>query len=105
MKRIHLTRRSFIKSTLVAGVAPSFAASKLFGADAPSDKITVGFIGVGSHGTNHNLRSYLKQPDAQVVMVCDVDGARMAEAKPLWARAPGGGDETGDDDAHRQPSL
>ncbi|MGR3781710.1 MAG: nitrous oxide reductase family maturation protein NosD [Albimonas sp.] len=31
--------------------------------------------------------------------------ARMAEAEPLWARAPGGGDETGDDDAHRQPSL
>jgi predicted dehydrogenase len=83
MKRIHLTRRSFIKSTLVAGVAPSFAASKLFGADAPSNKITVGFIGVGSHGTNHNLRSYLKQPDAQVVMVCDVDGARMAEAKKM----------------------
>ena len=83
MKKIQPTRRSFIKTTLAAGVAPIILPSGLFGADAPSKKITVGCIGVGGHGTGHNLRAYLKQVDARVVMVCDVDSKRMERAKKM----------------------
>ena len=83
MKNIQPTRRSFIKTTLAAGVAPTILPSGLFGADAPSKKITVGCIGVGGHGTGHNLRAYLKQADARVVMVCDVDSKRMERAKKM----------------------
>ena len=32
----------------------------------PSEQITVGFIGTGSHGIGWNLRAYLEQPDARV---------------------------------------
>jgi myo-inositol 2-dehydrogenase / D-chiro-inositol 1-dehydrogenase len=83
MKKIQPTRRSFLKTTLAAGVAPTILPSGLFGADAPSKKITVGCIGVGGHGTGHNLRAYLKQADARVVMVCDVDSKRMERAKKM----------------------
>jgi uncharacterized cupin superfamily protein len=57
--------------------------SSLFGAEAPSNKITVGFIGVGSHGVDWNLSKYLKLPASKVVMVCDVDGYRMRKAKAM----------------------
>ena len=83
MKKIQPTRRNFLKTTLAAGVAPTILPSGLFGADAPSKKITVGCIGVGGHGTGHNLRAYLKQADARVVMVCDVDAKRMERAKKM----------------------
>jgi predicted dehydrogenase len=83
MKNIQPTRRSFLKSSLAAGVAPTIMPSWLFGVDAPSKKITVGCIGVGGHGTGHNLRAYIKQSDARVVMVCDVDGKRMERAKKM----------------------
>jgi predicted dehydrogenase len=83
MKKIQPTRRSFLKSSLAAGVAPTIMPSWLFGVDAPSKKITVGCIGVGGHGTGHNLRAYIKQSDARVVMVCDVDGKRMERAKKM----------------------
>ena len=81
MKRIHLTRRSFIKGAIASGVAPTFIPAHLLGADSPSNKITVGFIGVGGHGVGHNLKHYLRQNDARVLTVCDVDRSRMPAAK------------------------
>ncbi|NLX96408.1 MAG: Gfo/Idh/MocA family oxidoreductase [Rhodopirellula sp.] len=76
-------RRRFLKrSAMVAlpAIVPSLVLGK-DGAVAPSEKITVGFIGTGSHGIGYNLRAYLAQPDARVLAVCDVDGDHMAEAK------------------------
>jgi hypothetical protein len=55
-----------------------------FGADAPSNLITMGFIGTGDHGTGWNLRRYLElKKMARVVVVCDVDGQRMRHAKEI----------------------
>lgn len=80
-----ITRRSFLKGTLGAaallGVAPTIIPAKVLGADAPSNKIAVGFIGTGDHGTHWNLEYYLKLKDAKVVAVCDVDGSHMRNAK------------------------
>jgi predicted dehydrogenase len=66
-------RRSFIKSILAAGVAPSVVSPKLFGKASPSNKITLGFIGVGVHGHGYNLKSFLQEDDCRAVAVCDVN--------------------------------
>ncbi len=50
---------------------------------APSDRITLGFIGTGDHGVNMNLRSFLPHADAQVVALCDVDAARVQNAQRI----------------------
>src|SRR4051794_19547709 len=79
-------RRQFIKGSagaaaILAGVAPTIIPAHVLGADAPSNKITVGFIGVGDHGLGWNLSYYLKNKAAKVVAVCDVDSNRLYKAK------------------------
>jgi myo-inositol 2-dehydrogenase / D-chiro-inositol 1-dehydrogenase len=88
MTTTRLNRRVFLqKSAAIAGAsfaAPFFVPSTVLGKDgavAPSEKITVGFIGTGSHGIHRNLRMYLAQADAQILAVCDVDSNNMAKAK------------------------
>ena len=49
----------------------------------PSNRIALGFIGTGSHGVAVNLRTFLAQPDAQVVALCDVDERRLADAAEI----------------------
>ena len=83
-----ITRRSFLVRSVAGAAAalaaPAFVPSSVLGAGgrvAPSNQITVGFIGVGGHGTAWNLPAYLKQPDARVLVVCDVDRDHMEFAK------------------------
>jgi predicted dehydrogenase len=78
-----LTRRKFLRSAVAGLAAPCIVPASVFGANSPSNKITIGFIGTGDHGTNWNLDRYLKLPAARVLVVCDVDGARMHRAKAL----------------------
>lgn len=82
-----LSRRSFLKRSALAGGAtaalPQILPARLLGADAPSKKITVGFIGTGDHGTSWNLRRYMNFDDARVLVVCDVDRKRMQQAKEI----------------------
>lgn len=76
------SRRNFIKTAAAAAIsAPTIIPSHVLGADAPSNKITVGFIGVGGHGNGWNLPAYLKQTDARVLAVCDVDDGHLKTAK------------------------
>ena len=58
--------------------------ASVLGADgqvAPSNRITVGFIGVGDHGIGWNLPPYLRHPAARVVAVCDVDDFHLIRAQ------------------------
>ena len=74
------------------------------GAVAPSDRVTVGGLGIGSRGA-HDLKSFLSLADVQFVAVCDVrnerretikamvdkkydnrDCAMYADQQELWAR-------------------
>ncbi len=79
-------RRQFMKRTAAAGVlsaAPYAICSRALGTqDTPpaSDRITVGFIGVGGHGIGRNLRMFLPQKDAQPVALCDVDRRQIGKA-------------------------
>jgi predicted dehydrogenase len=57
--------------------------ANVFSADSPSNRLNVGFIGVGGHGVDWNLPPYLRHKDARVAMVCDVDGYRLRKAKAM----------------------
>jgi predicted dehydrogenase len=50
------------------------------GDTAPSERITMGCIGVGSQGTS-NMRGFLSKDEVQIVAVCDVDKRRLDKAK------------------------
>jgi predicted dehydrogenase len=66
------TRRSFLKHTALAGAALAIVPSRVLGADAPSNKITMAFIGTGNNGTNW-LHQFLRDSRVRVVAVCDVN--------------------------------
>jgi len=73
MKESKLSRRTFIKKAGIAAAtvaAPTVVPSTVFGAKAPSNRITMGFIGVGGMGTN-DMRNFMGQPDVQILAVCD----------------------------------
>lgn len=79
-----ISRRKFLRVTATGAVAmPYLIPASVLGADAPSKKSTIGFIGTGDHGTTWNLHRYLELRDAKVLIVCDVDTYRMRRAKAM----------------------
>lgn len=78
-----VSRRRFLRVAVTGVAIPYFVPASVLGAEAPSKKITIGFIGTGDHGTQWNLSRYLELPAAKVLMVCDVDGYRMRRAKAM----------------------
>jgi len=81
-----LTRRQFLKSSAAAATgavlfAPTILPARVFGADAPSNRITVGMIGMGRQAVGSNLKFFLNASDTQVVAVCDVDAWRLDNAQ------------------------
>lgn len=80
-----MTRRRFLGAAAAAGVvaAPHLIPSSARGAGgtaAPSERITVGMIGRGGMSRGH-LNRLLRNPDVQVLAVCDVDRLRREEGK------------------------
>ncbi len=65
-----ITRRSFIKDSAVTGGSVLLAGTTLR-AVAASDRIRVGFIGLGNRGSQL-LNGFLVQPDVDLVAFCDV---------------------------------
>ena len=82
-----ITRRDFFKGAVAAAVAAPYlvrsSALGLEGSVAPSERVTLGMIGVGDHGVGRNLRMFFAQPDAQVLAVCDVDAKLRENAKKM----------------------
>jgi len=81
-----ISRRKFSQRAAAVAAAPFVVPSSalgLAGTVPPSNRIAIGFIGVGSHGVGRNLRGFLKYADAQAVAVCDVDSQRRDSAKQL----------------------
>jgi len=82
-----LHRRQFLKSAAAAAgaafagpmIIPSSALG-LEGTVAPSERITVGGIGIGNRGT-YDLGCFLEQKDVQFMAVCDVKEARRQSVK------------------------
>lgn len=81
-----LARRKFLQGTAARAVAaPYFVSSKALGNGAfvaPSEKITLGVIGIGPRCT-YDMKSILKLPDVQCVALADVQQSRRAKGKKL----------------------
>ena len=76
------SRRSFLKTaaTFAAG-APLILRSNLWTAAVqPSERLTLGFIGLG-HQARGLLTDFINRPTTQVVAVCEVDTTRREAAK------------------------
>jgi predicted dehydrogenase len=82
-------RRDFLKkSAKIAAVsiaAPCIVPSTVIGRPGritPSEKITIACIGVGWQGTG-NMENLLKERDAQITAVCDIDAEHLQNAKKI----------------------
>ena len=78
-----VTRRGFLKCAVAAAAAPYVIPSSALGADGrppPSERVTMGFIGVGTQGGGHLVGGawtyltggYVARDDVQVLAVCDI---------------------------------
>jgi predicted dehydrogenase len=80
-----ITRRSFLKGTAATGATfaiPAIVPTSVFGANAPSNRIVMGAIGVGSQGTG-DMQGFLGKPEVQMVAVCDVEKGHRDRAKKI----------------------
>jgi len=74
-----LSRRRFLKTAAAfPAVVPASALGRN-GRAAPSNRVTVGCIGTGWQGEN-NVKSFLEEPGAQVVALCDIDARHLENA-------------------------
>ena len=79
-------RRTFLQSAgllAAAAAAPTTLSSRLFGAQAPSNRVALAFIGTGRQAQSLNIPEFMAVPGVQVVAVCDVDRWRMEQARAL----------------------
>ncbi len=79
------SRRRFLKTSSIAATtlaAPTIIAASALGGKkrAPSDRITIGMIGIGRQARAYNLPWFLKSPETQVVALSDVDSWRLENA-------------------------
>lgn len=77
-----LARREFLKKSLAVGAsaavfAPAIVPSSVFGVDAPSNRITLGMVGMGRQAYYSNMKTFLGFNDVQVLAVNDVDTWRL----------------------------
>ncbi len=78
-------RRSFVGASVATMAAPYFVPATALGAGqavAPSEKITLGVIGIGPRCT-YDMKSILKLPDVQCVAIADVQKSRRDAGKEL----------------------
>jgi len=82
----NVSRREFLKgSAAVAGAAfawPTIVSSSVFGAAAPSNRLTMGCIGLGGQGSG-NMKGFNGKKDCAVVAVCDVDADHREKAREI----------------------
>ncbi len=83
-RRQQVSRRMFLKDAVAVAAtvcaAPAIIPATALGADghvAPSNRITVGMIGVGRQALAFNLPFFVSQADCEVVALCDVDRWRL----------------------------
>lgn len=82
-----MKRRQFLRSSTLATasgiIIPTIIPASALGNNgftAPSDRILMASIGVGSMGKG-NMNSFVKNKDVQIVAVCDLDKKRRESAK------------------------
>ena len=92
-----ITRRRLFGGALQAGAVaagPMFIPASALGrggAVAPSNRVTLGGLGIGSRGTT-DLKSFLAQEDVQFLAICDVRNERREAVKSLADQKYGNSD-------------
>jgi predicted dehydrogenase len=89
MKRVQksagrTTRRTVLQAGFAVGAVPFVVPASALGRAgraAPSERITIGFIGCGKMCNDYHIPEVLRQPDTQAVAVCEVDRTRREHAK------------------------
>jgi hypothetical protein len=88
VEKVRFNRRGFLKTAAKAGavlavpyVIPASALGNS-GAVAPSERIVLAGIGIGSRG-GYDLGCFLHEPDVQFVAVCDVKANRRKAVKEM----------------------
>lgn len=93
-RRTSMTRRAFLRGTASAVAVPYVVPSTALGTSGrrpPSERVNMGFIGLGGQGSGHLLGGswtyvpggYVAREDVQVLAVCDVQRDRRNRA---WQR-------------------
>ena len=88
------TRRQFIKTSVAAAAVPLIVSSSVLGRDgavAPSNKITLGVIGIGPRCT-YDLQAMLGLADVQCIAIADVQASRRDAGKALVDKHYGNSD-------------
>ena len=76
------SRRAFLRDAGAIIAAPYFVPSSALGngaQPAPSNRLTMALIGLGSMGMRH-VEGFLQEQDCRIVAVCDVDALRRRAA-------------------------
>lgn len=78
---MNLSRRQFLQTSAAVGLATPLLADEPKKVN-PSDRLTLGFIGMGTMNRGH-LGDFLGRKEVQVVAVCDVVAERRDDAKRM----------------------
>ena len=84
-RAVHLNRRRFLKTAGALLVAPYVISSTALGKDGavvPSERITLGGIGIGNRG-GYDLSCFLGEADVRFLAICDVKAARRQAVKKM----------------------
>jgi predicted dehydrogenase len=67
------------RRNLLLTSAPLLVPSSVFGANAPSNRVRVGMIGVGRQAVYVNLKQFMEMPEVELAAFCDVDSWRLEQ--------------------------
>ena len=85
-KRSSVSRRDFVKGAATLAVAaPTVISARALGNDktpAPSNRLTLGFIGIGKQASGH-LDALSGKAETEVLAVCDVHSGRRERAREV----------------------
>lgn len=91
--RTNISRRTFVKASAAALAFPTIVPASALGKDghvAPSNRIVMGFIGVGSRG-HGDMRVLLGRNETQFAAVCDVNRNHVERSKNEVEKRQGAG--------------
>ena len=85
MRKTGISRRRFMRRSAALGIAPLVIPASVLGKEGspPSERISIGHIGVGGRGRGHAVSSHKLADKAYVAAVCDVRAANRERAQAM----------------------